>query len=199
MQKAKAKEQNMTKEFNVEHQIKKSINNAFQSAKVKIQRQGRIIVEFRAGILPAFVSYLKEYLDFKHLVMMSCVDWMEENEFEIVYHLWSYEQKVHIMVKVRLNREKPLMQSISKLWDQAETYEREIHEMNGVDFEGHPGMRDLILEDWDDIPPMRRDFKTVDFVNETYEWRNGRENKQDVRETIAKQVQTEVPDFEDSK
>ena len=189
----------MSDKYIIEEKIKQSINEAFQSAKVKIQRQGRITVEFRAGILPAFASYLKEYMGFRHLVMMSCVDWLEENEFEIVYHLWSYEQKVHIMVKVRLDREKPVMQSISKLWDQAETYEREIKEMNGVDFEGHPGMRDLILEDWDDIPPMRRDFHTVEYVNETYEWRKGREDKQDVRETIAKQVQTEVPNFEKDK
>ena len=103
------------------------------------------------------------------------------------------------MVKVRLDREKPVMQSISKLWDQAETYEREIHEMNGVDFEGHPGMRDFILEDWEDMPPMRRDFKTREFVDKTYEWRKGREDKQDVRETIAKQYDTKVPNFDDSK
>ncbi len=189
----------MSTQFAIEEELKQSINNAFRSAKVTIKRQGRINVEFRSGILPAFVSYLKEYLDFKHLVMMSCVDWLEDNEFEIVYHLWSYDHKVHIMVKVRLDREKPVMQSISKLWDQAETYEREIHEMNGVEFEGHPGMRDFILEDWEDLPPMRRDFKTREFVDKTYEWRTGREDKQDVRETIAKQYDTEVPDFKNSK
>ncbi len=69
----------MSDKFIIEEEIRQSINNAFRSAKVKIQRQGRIIVEFRSGILPAFVSYLKEYLDFKHLVMMSCVDWLEDN------------------------------------------------------------------------------------------------------------------------
>jgi len=189
----------MSEKFAIEEEIKESINKAFRSAQVKIQRKGRIIVEFRSNILPAFISYLKEYMDFKHLVMMSCVDWLEDNEFELVYHLWSYEHKVHVMVKIRLERSKPLMQSISKLWPQAETYEREIHEMNGVDFEGHPGMRDFILEDWDDKPPMRRDFHTREFVAETYEWRKGREDKQDVRQTIAVQYSTQVPDFSNTE
>ena len=189
----------MKDQFISEKQIQTNINNAFQTARVKIQRAGRIIVELRSGILPAFISYLKEYLDFKHLVMVSCVDWPEDEQMELVYHLWSYSQKIHIMVKVRLDRKEPVMQSISKLWPQAETYEREIHEMNGVDFEGHPGLSDFILEDWDDMPPMRRDFNTREFVNETYEWRKGREDKQDVRQTIAGQYDTSVPNFEKDK
>jgi len=185
----------MSEKFVTEEEIKDSINKAFRSAKVKIQRRGRIIVEFRSGILPAFISYLKEYLDFRHLVMMSCVDWPEDNEFELVYHIWSYQRKVHVMVKIRLDRSKPLMQSISKLWPQAETYEREIHEMNGVDFEGHPGMRDFILEDWDDKPPMRRDFDTEAYANETFFHRPGREDALDVREEIIKRSREEIPDF----
>ncbi len=178
-----------------EEQIKASINAAFRSAKVSIQRKGRIIVEFRGGILPAFASYLKEYLNFKHLSMISGVDWPEDNQFELVYHLWSYEQGIHVMVKVRLDRDTAKTKTLTPLWDHAETYEREIHEMLGVEFEGHPGMRDFILEDWDDLPPMRRDFMTKEYVDDVYEWRKGREDAQDVRQTIAEQYNTEVPNF----
>jgi len=182
-----------------EQKIKKNINSAFRSAEVSIVRQGRISVRFRAGILPAFVSYLKEYMSFVHLVMISCVDWLEDNQFELVYHLWSYEEKIHTMIKVRLDRENPQIKSLSSLWPHAETYEREIHEMFGVDFEGHPGLTDLILEDWADLPPMRRDFNTRAFVAETFEWRKGREDAQDVRQTISERYGETIPKFKKDK
>jgi len=182
-----------------EQEIKKSINNAFRSAEVTVAHQGRINVRFRAGILPAFASYLKNYLNFVHLVMISCVDWLEDNQFELVYHLWSYEEKIHTMIKVRLDRDNPRIKSLSPLWAHAETYEREIHEMFGVDFEGHPGLTDLILEDWADMPPMRRDFNTRAFVQETFEWRKGREDAQDVRQIISERYGEKIPEFKKDK
>ena len=178
-----------------EEQIINTIHTTFKSAEAEIQRHGRLIVRLRSDLLPAFVSYLKNYLDFNHLVMISCVDWMEDNQFELIYHLYSYEKKVHVMVKVRLNRGQPSAQTILPFWDQAGTYEREIHEMYGVHFEGHPDLSEFILEDWDDIPPMRRDFKTREFVEENYEWRKGREDAQDVRETISRQYDEKLPQF----
>jgi len=72
-----------------EEQIINTIHTTFKSAEAEIQRSGRIIVGLRSDLLPAFVSYLKNYLDFNHLVMISCVDWMEEDQFELVYHLYS--------------------------------------------------------------------------------------------------------------
>ncbi len=185
----------MNEKINQEEYIQNIIHTTFKSAKVQIQRQGRMIVHLRSDLLPPFVSYLKSYLDFNHLVMMSCVDWIEDNQFELVYHLWSYERKVHIMIKVRLDRANPVMQTLIPFWRHAETYEREIHEMYGVHFEGHPDLGDLILEDWDDIPPMRRDFDTRKFVSENFEWRKGREDKQEVRLTIAQYYGEKVPQF----
>jgi len=185
----------MSAELTQEKQIVNTIHTTFKSAEVTIQRPGRLLVRLRSDLLPPFVSYMKSYLQFNHLVMVSCVDWLEDNQFELVYHLWSYERKVHTMVKVRLDRSNPLMQTIIPHWRQAETYEREIHEMYGVHFEGHPNLGDLILEDWDDMPPMRRDFHTREYVEQVYEWRPGREDKQDVRETIAKEYGEKIPQF----
>lgn len=189
----------MSEEIKKEQQIQSIIHNTFKTAEVQIQRPGRMIVRLRSDLLPPFVSYLKNYLDFIHLVMISCVDWIEDNQFELVYHLWSYEKRVHVMVKVRLDRKNPVMQTLIPFWRQAETYEREIHEMYGVHFEGHPNLGDLILEDWDGLPPMRRDFDTRKFVSETFEWRKGREDKQDVRQTIAKQYGEKIPQFINGK
>ena len=90
--------------------------------------------------------------------MISCVDWMGEGELELVYHLWSYEKRIHAMVKTRIARESPRFLSIIPLFQHAQTYEREIHEMFGVHFEGNPRLTPLLLDHWQDMPPMRKDF-----------------------------------------
>jgi NADH:ubiquinone oxidoreductase subunit C len=67
--------------------------------------------------------------------------------------------------------------------------------MYGIDFEGNDRLGEFILEDWDDMPPMRRDFDTVKYAGEHYYKRPGREDAQDVRETISKHSGEEIPDF----
>ena len=67
--------------------------------------------------------------------------------------------------------------------------------MFGIQFPGLVGRQELILEDWDDIPPMRRDFDTLQYVMENFEFRSGREDARDVRETIAKRTGEEIPEF----
>jgi len=186
----------MSDDLKQEQEISQIIHKTFKSAEVDIKRAGRLSIKLRSDLLPPFISYLKDYMQFKHLALVSCVDWIEENEFELIYHVYSYEKKIHIMIKVRLDRKNPQMQTLLPFWDHAGTYEREIHEMYGVHFEGNPDLGEFILEDWDDIPPMRRDFKTVEYVNNVYEWREGREDAQDVRKTIAEQYGETIPDFD---
>ncbi|MEN8192807.1 MAG: NADH-quinone oxidoreductase subunit C, partial [Bacteroidota bacterium] len=126
---------------------------------------------------------------------MSCVDWIEDNEFELVFILWSYELQIQIIAKTRINRSDAKFVSLKNYWPQAETYEREIHEMYGIDFEGNDRLGEFILEDWEGTPPMRRDFDTIKYSQETYYQRPGREDAQNVRETITKHSGEEVPDF----
>ena len=186
----------MKQELVNENIIIKKIKKTFSSAKVSIQREKRVIVEIEPDAIPPFLSYVKDYLDFKHLSHISYVDWIEENEFELVFILWSYEQQVQIIAKTRINRDVPKFTTITKLWVQAETYEREIHEMYGIEFEGNDRMGEFLLEDWEDIPPMRRDFDTIKFVKENFPDRSAaREDGKNVRETIAKHSGEEIPEF----
>ena len=81
------------------------------------------------------------------------------------------------------------------IWRHANTYEREIREMFGIDFPGLVANKEFILEDWQDMPPMRRDFKTKEYVDDHYFERPGREDAQDVRETIADRSGEVIPEF----
>ncbi len=178
-----------------ENKIVEQIAETFHSAEIKIQREKRIIVKLRSDLIPPFLSFAKEFLNFIHLAHYSCVDWIEENKFELVFMLWSYEENLMIIVKTKIERENPKFVSIRNFWPQAETYEREIHEMYGIYFEGNDRLNEFILEDWDDIPPMRKDFDTVKYAKENYFTRPGREDAQDVREIISEHSGEEVPDF----
>ena len=67
------------------------------------------------------------------------------------------------------------MESIHPLWKQARVYQRELKEMMGIDFPGSPDVdKPLVLEGWEDIPPMRKDFDTVKYSSNTYFPRPGR-------------------------
>ncbi len=168
-----------------EEAIAEAIRKTFHTAEVRVARARRIEVKLRSDLLPPLASNLKHYLGFEHLSHISCVDWLEEGEFELVYLLWSYTHRVIVAIKIRIPRDNPQFVTIKPLWRHAETYEREIHEMYGVDFEGNENLTPFLLEDWDNVPPMRRDFDTRRYVEETYEWRPGREEHFVPRQVIA--------------
>ncbi len=161
----------------------------------RVQRQRRVILRTKRTSIESVLLFLKEKLGFLHLSHISCVDWIEENRFELVYILWHPQEKINVLVKIDVDRLNPVVPNIDYIWPQANTYEREIREMFGIEFEGLVGRRELILEDWDDLPPMRRDFDTLQYVMQNYSFRSGREDAQDVRETIAKRTGEEIPEF----
>jgi NADH-quinone oxidoreductase subunit C len=178
-----------------ENKLLEQIKKTFHSAEVEVKREMRVAVQLRSDLIPPFLSYAKEYLEFKHLAHISCVDWLEDNELELVFILWNYELQIQIIAKTRIARENAQFVSLKKFWNQADTYEREIHEMYGVNFEGNNNLGEFILEDWEGMPPMLRDFDTIKYSKETYYQRPGREDAQSVRETITKHSGEEVPEF----
>ncbi len=145
--------------------------------------------------VPSILFYLKDEMGFKHLSHITCVDWLEEGEFELIFIVWSPVDKIKVFVRTRLDRENPVMDNIDMIWRQAHTYEREFREMFGIQFTGLEAPQDFLLEDWDGPPPMRRDFHTEDYASETFFERPGREDAGDVREEIIKRSGEEIPDF----
>jgi len=151
-----------------EKRIKKDIEKRLKDfAACKIQRERRLELFVKSQHILPTLSFLKSY-GFIHLSVISCVDWIDKKEFELVYNLWSYKEKVTILVKTRMARNKPVMDSVIPVYKIAETYEREIHEMFGVDFPGNPNLTPFILEDWSGPPPMRKDFNTRKYVEQKY-------------------------------
>lgn len=147
----------------------------------------RLIIDLESKDIVAMVNQMKDFMGFEHLSMISCVDWPEEEKFEVVYVLTSYgKDNIVAMLKTKVDRKEPKLQSIMNLWPQAVTYEIELNEMFGVFFEGNERMgEEFILEDWDDIPPMRRDFDSLEYANNNFKFRDERKDKIIVREFIS--------------
>ncbi len=130
-------------------------------------RSGRIRIETTKDKVGMIIKKLKDN-GYSHFVLLSCVDWIKEGKFELVYHMWSYEYREHVMISTKINRDGESMLSLRALFPQIETYEREIHEMFGVNFVGNPRLGEFILEGWPHMPPMRKDFDTEKFVKDFY-------------------------------
>jgi len=97
-------------------------------------------------------------LAFDCLSNLSGVDYPKRNVIQVVYHLFSYAHRHRFVLKVDAVRDNPVVQSVAGVWSHAEWQEREVFDLLGVDFTGHPDLRRLLMpEDWPGHP-LRKDF-----------------------------------------
>ncbi len=108
---------------------------------------------------------------FDHMVNMLAVDWIADKKFQVTYNLWSYQLKLHIYVKVFVDRDNAKLPTIQDLWPSAQVYEREIHEMFGIFFDGNTDLRPLFLHNWMEIPPLRKDFDTNEYSRQMFSYK----------------------------
>lgn len=142
----------------------------------RIQRERRLWVEVDREDLMGLCNYVRE-IGFDHLSAVSVTDWIKEGKYAVTYHLWSYNDKILLTIKTKIDREKPSVTSVTSIWgENAQIHERELHELFGVKFEGNKDLAPLFLEDWDGQPPFRKDFNWREYVrDEYYDEQNERE------------------------
>jgi len=142
----------------------------------KIQRKQRMWLSTDVNKVMEVNKWLKER-GFEHLSAISVTDWLKEGKYEITYHLWSYDDKMLVTVKTKIDRKNPSIDSVTSIWgENAQIHERELHELFGVKFKGNTDLSQLFLEDWNDVPPFRKDFDWKDYVREKfYDAKNERE------------------------
>lgn len=141
-----------------------------EGIQVQRKRERRMRIDVASEALPALLELLQGHAGYVHLSAITCVDWIEEHQFELVYHVWSYETGTLVSAHTRIPREPGIYLSIYDLYSPALFFERDIHEMYGVFFEGSPDMEKFILTEWNGPPPMRKEFDSEAFVNEHFTW-----------------------------
>lgn len=117
-------------------------------------------------------EFARDVLNYDHVDSVAGVDYPADKEIEVVYHLSSYTDpslsRQILELATRAQREEdPIpgndatkLPSLRDIFYSVEFHEREVFEMLGVFFEGHPDNRRLLLpEDWADLPPLRKDFR----------------------------------------
>jgi len=111
--------------------------------------------------VPAVMRALRdrEQLAYSFLAELTAADfWPREPRFELIYILVSIARRDRIRVKVRLNGEDAHVATVSDLWPAANWLEREVWDLFGIAFDGHPDPRRLLMpEDWDGFP-LRKDY-----------------------------------------
>ncbi len=124
-----------------------------------VEESGQDSLVVKTDSLLAAAGYLKdtEGLKFDYLNYVTAVDYY--SYFEVVYQLTSLEHNHTIVIKIRCyGRENPTVPSVIGLWQGADFQEREIYDLMGITFEGHPNLKRILL--WEGFPghPLRKDF-----------------------------------------
>ena len=122
-------------------------------------------------------------LDIRYLADITSCDWLGHEQemggrFEVIYNLYSLSRKYRFFLKVMLPAEKPEISSLTSLWNGANWLEREIWDMMGIRFTGHPDLTKILTPDDLEGHPLRRDFPL------TYEVPKFTWNKDDPPEVI---------------
>lgn len=112
-----------------------------------------------AGRMPEVCAFAKKELGFDYLVDISSVDnYGEDPRFTIVYELYGYGHRCHLRLKTDVSEEKSELPTVTGVWRTADWHEREIYDMMGIRFGGHPDLRRILM--WEGYPyfPLRKDF-----------------------------------------
>ena len=155
----------------LESSLTNSISKKFSNIEIVYVKPNRIRVNVKKEEIIDVATFIRDELQFDHAESVSGVDYPEDKQIEVVYHLGSYTDpslsKQILALATRAPREdtphpgndNTKLPSLRNVFPSVSFHERECFEMLGVYFDGHPDNRRLLLpEDWADIPPLRKDF-----------------------------------------
>lgn len=140
--------------------LKSQFPDAVADALIDSQPPHIVCANVDKGGIVDICSYLKDNLQFNRLSGITSLDFPDENKFEVVYVLASYDHSVIVKLKAAVPRdENPSIDTVIPVWWNANWYEREVYEFMGIYFDGHPELTPLVLSD-DMVGeyPLRKDY-----------------------------------------
>jgi len=128
--------------------------------------RNELTIEIARPFLRDACAFLRDHAELRYnfLSDLTCVDWYpNEPRFHVVYHLFSMARLRRLRLKVRLPGDDPAVDSITSVWPAANFFEREVYDLFGVRFHGHPYLRRLLMpENWEGHP-LRKDYPVEGF------------------------------------
>jgi len=138
-----------------------SLEQAFPSARVD-EFCDRMRVVVPQDVIGQVLSWLRNEQGFDLLVDITCVDYLNYRDatdrFGLVYLLTAIDDNERLTVRTFLNEPDLKVHSVVPLWKGAEWMEREVYDMFGIDFQGHPDLRRILLPEEFTAHPLRKDY-----------------------------------------
>ncbi len=125
--------------------------------------RGDDTVVSKPEFLRKVAQFLKEApeLDFNFLMDVTAVDYLslkKNPRFEVVYHFYSLKQNHRLRVKVEVEEKNLEVETLCGLWPSANWYEREVWDMFGIKFKGHPNLKRILMYEEFKGHPLRKDY-----------------------------------------
>jgi len=136
--------------------LEKSLGEKVQN---KTEFRGETTYTISPSDLHEIAKFCRDQLLFDYLIDITSIDnFGEEPRFEIVYELYSMSSAVYVRLKLHVSEDTGAVDTVSDIWPTANWHEREIYDMMGIKFNGHPDLRRILM--WDGYPffPLRKEF-----------------------------------------
>ena len=136
-----------------------------------VNAMGELVVQVSPAGLPDFIEHIKTQRDgkFSSLVDITAVDYpSREKRFEVVYHLLSMHTNQRIRIKASIHEDE-VVPSITSIHPSADWFEREVFDMYGIMFSGHPDLRRILTDYGFKGYPLRKDFPTTGYTELRYD------------------------------
>jgi len=145
--------------------IKEKFGDNILSYKIDFKR---LYVKVNYESVYDFAKYLRDN-GFDMPITMGATDFPKKKSIEIFYGIWSSKNDFVILFKFDINRDEPRFKTLTDIWPGVQKFERETWELMGVNIEGHPKLKPLLLpEDWDyekEGYPLRKDFNIKRYMS----------------------------------
>ena len=149
------------------HRVLETLHERFPEAVLSVRedpQRGDLSAQVRAQDLVDVARFLHEDpgMAFDHITDICSADYPDDLErFEVIYHFLSLPHHARIRLKARLPEDNPTIGSVTSIWKGANFLEREVYDLMGIRFDGHPDLRRILLpEDYEEGYPLRKDFPT---------------------------------------
>ncbi len=136
--------------------LEKSLGEKVQN---KTEFRGETTYTISPSDLHEIAKFCRDQLLFDYLIDITSIDnFGKEPRFEIVYELYSMPSAVYVRLKLHVSEDTGAVDTVSDIWPTANWHEREIYDMMGIKFNGHPDLRRILM--WDGYPffPLRKEF-----------------------------------------
>ncbi len=120
---------------------------------------GDTLITVDKSVIHDVCSFLKESHHFDYLVDLFGTDrFTSGDRFEVIYNIFSLKHAIRIFIKTRIPEENPVLPTTSDIWEAANWNEREVWDMFGIKFDGHPDLRRMFMPEDFKYHPLRKEF-----------------------------------------